>query len=69
MATIDIIINKHTINKYRQVFLLRFSPLQLLLLPLDPMHHQRKTFPWEFIKNHDQNKWPKSKDTTSYLSN
>lgn len=33
MVKIHIIINKHTKNKYGQVFLLRFSPLQLLLLP------------------------------------
>lgn len=69
MITIHIIINKHTIHKYGQVFLLRFSPLHLLLLPLDPMHNQRKTFPWEFIKNHGQNKRPKSKDTTSHFNN
>lgn len=56
MVTIHIIINKHTKNKYGQVFLLRFSPLQLLLLPLDPMHNQRKIFAWAFLKNNGQNK-------------
>lgn len=49
MVAIHIITNIVTINKYRQTFFLRFWPLQLLLLSLDPMQNQKGNHLWHSV--------------------